>query len=75
MKVREDKKLGGNLCIRQKYDTDKALQAIEAYRLRKEYDYDRVYMGSKNITPVFKRVWILLKACLNALIMKGKDWR
>lgn len=28
-------------------DTDKALQAIEAYRLRKEYDYDRDLYGLK----------------------------
>ena len=28
-------------------DTDKALQAIEAYRRRKEYDYDRDLYGLK----------------------------
>ena len=31
-----------------------------------------ISMRSKNITTVLKRVWILLKACLNALIMKRK---
>lgn len=28
-------------------DTDKALEAIKAYRLRKEYDYDRDLYGLK----------------------------
>ena len=53
-------------------DTDKALQAIEAYRIQNDHNYDRDFYALKKYYDGLKAGWILLKACLNALIMKRK---
>ena len=53
-------------------DTDKALKRLKLIVVERSMITTVIYMDSKNITTVFKRVWILLKACLNALIMKRK---